>query len=145
MGYRFIPYKAIGGLTFGMTNNEVKKELGEPTSSLPYGYPDKVGLQEQYHNCTIDTFCHNQKNLECVWYTFGDDLGIEIEYENTVIKLTPDVNECVNALKEVCDDLTLLSDGYSSAKLGIGVYCSEDNVDLIAFCSKDNFEECWTV
>lgn len=132
MVFRFVPYKQVGKLLFGMSRKEVKEICGESTSSCMYGYPVEDRFLDDYGY--MHTLCNNRELLEGV-ELFPDisPQALILKYDQLKILLSKEPGELMEQLNKATDDLTMDEDetGYSSKKLGLKIYCPDDIVENV--------------
>ena len=129
--YQFVPYKSVGEYYFGMKRFEIKSVLGEPFSSYMYGYPVEDRFLDDYG--FFHTLCSNKSELEAI-ELFPDvltDNVIVLSYDDKIITLSKDVKITLDEFRKVTDDFLWHDDeeGYSSAKLGVKIYCPNGYIE----------------
>lgn len=138
----FVPYKRVGSLEFGMKRSEISEIYGECKNSSRYGYPVEDGYMDNYGY--MHTLCDKNENLEAVeLLPFLAAEELNIEFGGKTVCLSVDIDTLVESLEEITDDLVLDDDeeGYTSVKLGLRVYCPEDEVEDIIIHDRHYYDE----
>ena len=138
----FVPYEQVGELKFGMKRSEISGICGEYETSCMYGYPVEDRYLDNYGY--MHTLCNNKELLEAVELlpiTSSEDICLN--YQGNIIKVTPDKDDLLECLDSLTDDLVEDEDGegFSSLKLGIKIYCPEDEVEDVLIHDKHCFDE----
>ena len=123
------PYISVGKCVFGMTRNELAKMLGEPISTNNYGYPSSDG------------FIDKNEVFEAVeiFPIYTDELIILI-YDNKKIELSTDLEKTLMKFAKITDDMIQDEDGYSSVKLGMGLFCPDGQVENAIFYKQHYYD-----
>ena len=133
------PYISVGKCVFGMTRNELAKMLGEPISTNNYGYPSSDGFIDDY----IFFYLLSDKNevFEAVeiFPIYTDELIILI-YDNKKIELSTDLEKTLMKFAKITDDMIQDEDGYSSVKLGMGLFCPDGQVENAIFYKQHYYD-----
>ena len=106
-----------------MTRNELAKMLGEPISTNNYGYPSSDGFIDDYN----------------FFYLLTDELIILI-YDNKKIELSTDLEKTLMKFAKITDDMIQDEDGYSSVKLGMGLFCPDGQVENAIFYKQHYYD-----
>ena len=134
----FVPYSEIGNAKFKADRAEVLNIFGEPVSQSKYGYPQKDNYLDSYG--FFNVLCDEKLEFEAI-ELFPDMTNEEIclVCGDVNISLSADVTKTLNEIKKITDDMILDNDGdgYSSEKLGLRIYCSDDIVEEVIIHSFD--------
>lgn len=135
-------YEKVGDLSFGMSRENVTNICGEIIFSCMYGFPVEDRFLDDYGE--IHTLCNNQGLLEAI--EIFPDMTTEpysLIYHEKEIILCIDVDLLVSQIRKITDDLILddNKEGYSSAKLGLKIYCPEDIVEDVLLHDRYCYEE----
>lgn len=136
--FDIVPYKSIGSCAFGMNRNDVIRMLGTPLSTTGYGYPNQDGFLDDYGYFYV--MCNNKGEFEAVeiFPIYIDDT-IELNYSNMKIELSSNIERTLEEFKKITDDMIEDEEGYSSKKLGVGLFCPEDEVENAIFYAPDYY------
>ena len=133
--YELFPNKGIGELFFGMTRDEVQQLLGNPISSTKYGFPIQDSILDDYG--FFYTLFSNKGVLEAVeFFPQFTKEKIIWNYGDSSIQLTANREAMLDGLNSFTDDLVKDEDEdecyYSSKKIGVKLFCLEDEEDDVA-------------
>lgn len=133
------PYSSVGECTFGMTRNEIKEILGEPISTTKYGFPVSDGFLDNYGFYYL--LSDNKSVFEAIeiFPIYVDDVII-LMYGDAKIELSTNIEKTLGEFKKITDDMTEDEDGYSSEKLGVGIFCPDGEVENAIFYRKYYYE-----
>lgn len=137
--FKIEPYSSAGRCTFGMTRNEIKEILGEPVSTTDYGFPVSNGFLDDYGFYYI--FSDNKGIFEAIeiFPTYVNDVIILI-YGDVKIELSANIEKALIEFEKITDDMIEDEDGYSSEKLGVGLFCPEGEVENAIFYRKHYYD-----
>nr|MBP3681354.1 hypothetical protein [Clostridia bacterium] len=128
--YELFPNKGIGELFFGMTRDEVQQLLGNPISSIKYGFPIQDSILDDY--VFFYTMFSNKGVLEAVeFFPQYTKEKIIWNYGDSSIQLTANRETMLEGLNSFTDDLIKdededASECYCSKKLGVKFFYPED-------------------
>lgn len=126
------PYISVGKCVFGTTRNEITKMLGEPISTNKYGYPSSDGFIDDYNFFYLLSDKNGVFEAVEIFLIYTDDLIILI-YGNEKIELSTDLEKTLIEFAKITDDMIQNEDGYSSEKLGMGLFCPDGQVENAIF------------
>ena len=137
--YELFPYKGIGRLLFGMTRDEVRQIMGQPVSSVKYGFPVADGILEDHG--FIYTLFSSRDALEAVEF-FPEYTVEELiwSYGGVSISLSDGREAILEELNRLTDDVLQEEDepeGYYSQKLGIKFWCPDDEDEVASLVVHD--------
>lgn len=137
--FKIKPYISVGKCVFGMTRDEIKTVLGEPISTTEYGFPISDGFLDDYDFFYIHS--NNKGMFEAIeiFPIYIDDAIILI-YDEIEITLNKNIEKTVAEFKKVTDDIIKDEDGYSSEKLGIGLFCPEDELENVILYAQHYYD-----
>lgn len=130
--FKFVPYKRLGDLVFGMKREEVKELLGEPISSQKYGYPNEDRFLDDYG--FFYAMCSKDEILEAIEFfpSYSKEEVIWIFNDKSFV-INVESEAILQAFQAITDDLTEKGEeSYISEKLGVRLYCPEDDEDDVA-------------
>jgi len=137
--FKVKPYSFVGRCTFGMTRDEIKEVLGEPLSTTNYGFPVPDGFLDNYDFFYL---LSNDKGIfEAVeiFPVYVDDV-IMLIYDEIKIELSSNIEKTLIEFKKITNDMVADEDGYSSEKLGIGLFCPEGEVENVIFYNRHYYD-----
>lgn len=133
------PYISVGKCVFGMTRNELAKMLGEPISTNNYGYPSSDGFIDDYNFFYLLSDKNEVFEAVEIFPIYTDELIILI-YDNKKIELSTDLEKTLMKFAKITDDMIQDEDGYSSVKLGIGLFCPDGQVENAIFYKQHYYD-----
>lgn len=133
------PYISVGKCVFGMTRNELTKMLGEPISTNNYGYPSSDGFIDDYNFFYLLSDKNEVFEAVEIFPIYTDELIILI-YDNKKIELSTDLEKTLMEFAKITDDMIQDEDGYSSEKLGLGLFCPDGQVENAIFYKKHYYD-----
>lgn len=133
------PYISVGKCVFGMTRNELAKMLGEPISTNNYGYPSSDGFIDDYNFFYLLSDKNEVFEAVEIFPIYTDELIILI-YDNKKIELSTDLEKTLMKFAKITDDMIQDEDGYSSVKLGLGLFCPDGQVDNAIFYKQHYYD-----
>jgi hypothetical protein len=118
------PYIGVGNVLFGSTRNEVQKAL-YPAQATPFNRSrEEQNTSDFYKSIGVFVYYNDQEKCEAI--EFGDKMELEFEafkiFKHSYI-------ETERFFAQYDSELDLDDSGFSSYKLGIGIYapkCRED-------------------
>lgn len=133
------PYISVGKCVFGMTRNELAKMLGEPISTNNYGYPSSYGFIDDYNFFYLLSDKNEVFEAVEIFPIYTDELIILI-YDNKKIELSTDLEKTLMKFAKITDDMIQDEDGYSSVKLGMGLFCPDGQVENAIFYKQHYYD-----
>ena len=133
------PYISVGKCVFGMTRNELAKMLGEPISTNNYGYPSSDGFIDDYNFFYLLSDKNEVFEAVEIFPIYTDELIILI-YDNKKIELSTDLEKALMKFAKITDDMIQDEDGYSSVKLGMGLFCPDGQVENAIFYKQHYYD-----
>lgn len=133
------PYISVGKCVFGMTRNELAKMLGEPISTNNYGYPSSDGFIDNYNFFYLLSDKNEVFEAVEIFPIYTDELIILI-YDNKKIELSTDLEKTLMKFAKITDDMIQDEDGYSSVKLGMGLFCPDGQVENAIFYKQHYYD-----
>ena len=133
------PYISVGKCVFGMTRNELTKMLGEPISTNNYGYPSSDGFIDDYNFFYLLSDKNEVFVAVEIFPLYTDELIILI-YDNKKIELSTDLEKTLMEFAKITDDMIQDEDGYSSEKLGLGLFCPDGQVENAIFYKQHYYD-----
>ena len=133
------PYISVGKCVFGMTRNELAKMLGEPISTNNYGYPSSDGFIDDHNFFYLLSDKNEVFEAVEIFPIYTDELIILI-YDNKKIELSTDLEKTLMKFAKITDDMIQDEDGYSSVKLGLGLFCPDGQVDNAIFYKQHYYD-----
>lgn len=133
------PYISVGKCVFGMTRNELTKMLGEPISTNNYGYPSSDGFIDDYNFFYLLSDKNEVFEAVEIFPIYTDELIILI-YDNKKIELSTDLEKTLMEFAKITDDMIQDEDGYSSVKLGLGLFCPDGQVENAIFYKQHYYD-----
>ncbi len=133
------PYISVGKCVFGMTRNELTKMLGEPISTNNYGYPSSDGFIDDYNFFYLLSDKNEVFEAVEIFPIYTDELIILI-YDNKKIELSTDLEKTLMEFAKITDDMIQDEDGYSSEKLGLGLFCPDGQVENAIFYKQHYYD-----
>lgn len=133
------PYISVGKCVFGMTRNELTKMLGEPISTNNYGYPSSEGFIDDYNFFYLLSDKNEVFEAVEIFPIYTDELIILI-YDNKKIELSTDLEKTLMEFAKITDDMNQDEDGYSSVKLGMGLFCPDGQVENAIFYKQHYYD-----
>ncbi len=133
------PYISVGKCVFGMTRNELTKMLGEPISINNYGYPSSDGFIDDYNFFYLLSDKNEVFEAVEIFPIYTDELIILI-YDNKKIELSTDLEKTLMEFAKITDDMIQDEDGYSSVKLGLGLFCPDGQVENAIFYKRHYYD-----
>lgn len=133
------PYISVGKCVFGMTRNELAKMLGEPISTNNYGYPSSDGFIDDYNFFYLLSDKNEVFEAVEIFPIYTDELIILI-YDNKKIELSTDLEKTLMKFAKITDDMIQDEDGYSSVKLGMGLFCPDGQVENAIFYKQHYYD-----
>lgn len=137
MRFEFVPYERVNDMHFGDDREAVKSKCGVCTYSGRTGYPEDKGYEDSFEIFAL--YCDENEKLEGI-NLFPDmtDEDMFLSIGGKDIKLNITGEELYEALKAFTDDLTDddEGEGYFSEKLGIMVYCPDENAESVLLHKK---------
>jgi hypothetical protein len=133
------PYISVGKCVFGMTRNELAKMLGEPISTNNYGYPSSDGFIDDYNFFYLLSDKNEVFEAVEIFPIYTDELIILI-YDNKKIELSTDLEKTLMKFAKIIDDMIQDEDGYSSVKLGMGLFCPDGQVENAIFYKQHYYD-----
>ena len=133
------PYISVGKCVFGMTRNELTKMLGEPISTNNYGYPSSDGFIDDYNFFYLLSDKNEVFVAVEIFPIYTDELIILI-YDNKKIELSTDLEKTLMEFAKITDDMIQDEDGYSSEKLGLGLFCPDGQVENAIFYKQHYYD-----
>lgn len=133
------PYISVGKCVFGMTRNELTKMLGEPISTNNYGYPSSDGFIDDYNFFYLLSDKNEVFEAVEIFPIYTDELIILI-YDNKKIELSIDLEKTLMEFAKITDDMIQDEDGYSSVKLGLGLFCPDGQVENAIFYKQHYYD-----
>ena len=133
------PYISVGKCVFGMTRNELAKMLGEPISKNNYGYPSSDGFIDDYNFFYLLSDKNEVFEAVEIFPIYTDELIILI-YDNKKIELSTDLEKTLMKFAKITDDMIQDEDGYSSVKLGMGLFCPDGQVENAIFYKQHYYD-----
>lgn len=122
-----------------MTRNELAKMLGEPISTNNYGYPSSDGFIDDYNFFYLLSDKNEVFEAVEIFPIYTDELIILI-YDNKKIELSTDLEKTLMKFAKITDDMIQDEDGYSSVKLGIGLFCPDGQVENAIFYKQHYYD-----
>lgn len=132
-------YISVGKCVFGMTRNELTKMLGEPISTNNYGYPSSDGFIDDYNFFYLLSDKNEVFEAVEIFPIYTDELIILI-YDNKKIELSTDLEKTLMEFAKITDDMIQDEDGYSSVKLGLGLFCPDGQVENAIFYKQHYYD-----
>ena len=133
------PYISVGKCVFGMTRNELAKMLGDPISTNNYGYPSSDGFIDDYNFFYLLSDKNEVFEAVEIFPIYTDELIILI-YDNKKIELSTDLEKTLMKFAKIIDDMIQDEDGYSSVKLGMGLFCPDGQVENAIFYKQHYYD-----
>lgn len=133
------PYISVGKCVFGMTRNELAKMLGDPISTNNYGYPSSDGFIDDYNFFYLLSDKNEVFEAVEIFPIYTDELIILI-YDNKKIELSTDLEKTLMKFAKITDDMIQDEDGYSSVKLGMGLFCPDGQVENAIFYKQHYYD-----
>lgn len=133
------PYISVGKCVFGMIRNELTKMLGEPISTNNYGYPSSDGFIDDYNFFYLLSDKNEVFEAVEIFPIYTDELIILI-YDNKKIELSTDLEKTLMEFAKITDDMIQDEDGYSSEKLGLGLFCPDGQVENAIFYKQHYYD-----
>lgn len=122
-----------------MTRNELAKMLGEPISTNNYGYPSSDGFIDDYNFFYLLSDKNEVFEAVEIFPIYTDELIILI-YDNKKIELSTDLEKTLMKFAKITDDMIQDEDGYSSVKLGMGLFCPDGQVENAIFYKQHYYD-----
>ena len=122
-----------------MTRNELAKMLGEPISTNNYGYPSSDGFIDDYNFFYLLSDKNEVFEAVEIFPIYTDELIILI-YDNKKIELSTDLEKTLMKFAKITDDMIQDGDGYSSVKLGMGLFCPDGQVENAIFYKQHYYD-----
>ena len=138
--YKIEPYKSVGEYSFGMTRDDIRKFMGEPISTVNYGYPISDRYLDDYGFLYI--LCSNKGRLEAVqiFPDYTED-NIFLICNGKKIELTTDFEKTISDFLTISDDFVKEDDTYLSEKLGVKIFCPDDYVENVIIHDMHCYDE----
>ena len=137
--YKIEPYQRIGEYFFGMSRDAIKRIMGDPVSTAKYGYPVEDRLLDDYGFLYM---LYNNKSLfEAIeiYPAYTEDIIVFI-CKDLRVEISTDIEQTMSSLKKISDDFIWEEDTYSSEKLGMKVFCPDDQMENILIYSKHYYD-----
>lgn len=137
--FKIEPYSSVGQCVFGMTRNEIKEILGDPISTKNYGYPVSEGFIDDYNFFYLLSDSKEIFEAVEIFPIYVDDVIILI-YGEEKIELSINLEKTLIEFGRITDDMIEDEDGYSSKKLGVGLFCPEGQVENVIFYKQHYYD-----
>ena len=113
--------------------------LGEPISTNNYGYPSSDGFIDDYNFFYLLSDKNEVFEAVEIFPIYTDELIILI-YDNKKIELSTDLEKTLMKFAKITDDMIQDEDGYSSVKLGMGLFCPDGQVENAIFYKQHYYD-----
>ena len=133
------PYQCVGEYVFGTMRESIQETMGEPLSSVNYGYPISDRYLDDYG--FLYMLFSNKSVLEAIqiFPEYADD-DIFLVYGDVRVSLKADLEETMTNFQRLSDDFIYEEDTYSSIKLGMKIFCPEDCIENIIIFDKHYYD-----
>jgi hypothetical protein len=133
------PYQCVGEYVFGTMRESIQETMGEPLSSVNYGYPISDRYLDDYG--FLYMLFSNKSVLEAIqiFPEYADD-DIFLVYGDVSVSLKADFEEIIDSFQKITDDFIREDDSYSSIKLGVKIFCPDDYIEDIIIFDKHYYD-----